>query len=288
MNSALAALPTHFSGHRLQYDSAYSSWVVWPDPGNAGVIAPSSPGAFGHMPLVIGTTAETRTLPDPERPGLELVITVKSIGGGGSCVVTGSTKIDTIGDTKLTFNAVDQVAYLISVPYNGNTNKTRWEVLEADQALLGPGLNYGGTKRLTAQSSASGTTTLAQISDLTFSNLIVGQWYAFNASLMMTSSSTTGGVQLAVNGTATATSVGYQLNITDTVNKAYGVTIQGTALGSSATTSGAANATKFNAYIDGVIQVGASGTLGVQFAQSNANGTSYVNIGSYISLTPVA
>ncbi len=114
------------SGHRIPSDMAKAEWQR-ADPGTGKKFPGSGPSAVSIHALVIGAGAETNTLPDPERPGLQMSITAYSVAGG-TRVITASTKIDTTPHTIITFSAVDQHVTLLSVPYAGNTTKARWQI----------------------------------------------------------------------------------------------------------------------------------------------------------------
>ncbi len=119
--------------------------------------------------------------------------------------------------------------------------------------------------------------TLADVTGLSFT-VVAGKTYRIRAVLYVTADAT-GGSRVAIGGTATATTFRAIANIIGTA--VAPVTI-GTTLGSSL--GAFATGTSQWVQIDGYIVVNAGGTLTVMFAQSTANGTSSVLIGSSMTL----
>jgi len=124
--------------------------------------------------------------------------------------------------------------------------------------------------RRAAQFDAVATTTLANITGLTF-DLVAGKTYYFRFKCN-TSLAAAGGEKFAIGGTATATNINYSI-ISITTAAAIPIASQQTALGGSAANGGY---TASMVEIEGCIVVNAAGTLTVQFAQSAASGTSSV------------
>lgn len=116
---------------------------------------------------------------------------------------------------------------------------------------------------------ASGTTDLSV-------SLAAGLWYVFQAKLFVDTDAT-GGHKYAIAGTATATSIIYNINSISNATNAYVITSRQTALAGSA---GEASGTAYYTEINGTIKCNAAGTLTVQFAQNASNGTSTVLKGS--------
>lgn len=83
-----------------------------PDPGN-GVALPRSEGR-AFIGFVTGASGETNTLADPVKAGQELVIYLRT-DGGGDRVVTVASAFDIAGNTVLTFANQGEFAYFISV-----------------------------------------------------------------------------------------------------------------------------------------------------------------------------
>jgi hypothetical protein len=134
---------------------------------------------------------------------------------------------------------------------------------------------WGGQSRTTAQFDAVATTALANVTGLSVT-LIAGRKYKFRASLWVTAD-VVGGSKYAIGGTATATSIVYNINAINNGTSVFAITSKQTALGGSA---GQVGATDVFVEIIGTIVCNAAGTLTVQFAQNVANGTSSVLINS--------
>lgn len=140
--------------------------------------------------------------------------------------------------------------------------------------------------RVTAPVTASGSTVLADVSDLTLT-VVAGQKYRYRAFLFM-QGDTVGGVKFALsNGTATITDelvAVYANNIS-----AAGVWIINTTFAALATSASATGTGTNNCWvvIDGVIVINAGGTLKFQFAQQAANNSSTLTRG-YVELIPTS
>ena len=122
------------SPHDLVSDLAQARWDEQ-DPGKGNALPGSGRQANSSFALKIGATAETGTLPDPERPGLVLTVTCYSIGAGNR-TYTAASLINVAGNTHFQFTAVNQVIILQAIPYAGNTNKCRWSVVDNDGTTL--------------------------------------------------------------------------------------------------------------------------------------------------------
>jgi hypothetical protein len=132
-----------------------------------------------------------------------------------------------------------------------------------------------GFVRVATQFDVAASTTLANITGLSV-NVKAGGTYVFEA-ILHVNADATGGHKYAIGGTATATSIIYEiLAINNTLNSNV-ITARQTALASSA---GQAGSTSTFTRIVGLITVNAAGTLTVQFAQNAASGTSSVLVGS--------
>jgi hypothetical protein len=115
-------------------------------------------------------------------------------------------------------------------------------------------------------------TTLAAVTGLSVA-VAAGKTYAFEANLY-TTSNTSGGVKVAIAGTATATAITYDAVFTSAA--ALALSTRQTALGGSGV--GVTAVTVANVRIIGTITVNAAGTLIVQGAQnaSNAAATTFL------------
>lgn len=105
--------------HRVPSDFSKANWRL-PDPGHEGALPA---GQTGVVELVT-TTAETRTLAAPTRPGIRLTLGFKT--DGGDCVVTCATTINPTGNTVITFDTAGEMLDLISVPLD---SAYRWRVV---------------------------------------------------------------------------------------------------------------------------------------------------------------
>lgn len=127
--------------------------------------------------------------------------------------------------------------------------------------VIGAGNLSSSLVRSTTATTKTNTATLGNVAGLT-ANVVAGKFYKFTATIPYTADAT-GGMKIAIGGTATATTINY-------VGYAGGVTLTGayqTALAGaiSFTTSTAGMVT-----ITGEILVNAAGTLTVQIAESTA------------------
>jgi len=141
----------------------------------------------------------------------------------------------------------------------------------------------GLAARNSAQFDATSTTTFATVTGLS-RNVEASRTYAFTA-VLQTTAAATGGVKLQISGTATATAISYEGILMD--GAVVVAQTRATALDTAVcalTTSTAGTCT-----IRGVIQVNAGGTLAVQFAQNNSDGTpSSVLANQYFQLIPIS
>lgn len=79
------------------------------DPGNGAAL----PHTLWGQVEIITTTAETRTLPDPLKAGIEMSIAFRT--DGGDCVITFATAYDDLARTTLTLQTVGEVHHFKSV-----------------------------------------------------------------------------------------------------------------------------------------------------------------------------
>jgi hypothetical protein len=145
------------------------------------------------------------------------------------------------------------------------------------------GLLATGQARVAADFPVTSSNVLVNVTGLSV-NVAAGRVYAFEAKLLCTDAAA-GGVQAAINGTATATAIIYEGYTQDanTIKGQVQATALGTAVGSTTTTGTTPSIT-----IRGTINVSASGTLTVQFAQNTSNGTaSTVKTGSTFSVRDI-
>lgn len=131
--------------------------------------------------------------------------------------------------------------------------------------------------------TATSNTTLANITGLT-RNVEAGRAYAFRA-VLETTAAATGGVKLAVSGTATATSINYE----GTLKGGAALIAQTRATALDTAVCASTTTTAGTCEIEGVIVVNAAGTLTIQFAQNNSDGgASTVLINQYLQLIPIS
>lgn len=123
------------SGHRERYDLETADYMFpMPDPGSGKAF----PRTYGNVALTIGSGSETNTLGDPDRPGIELTISVATVGGG-TRAITAATAINQAGNTVMTFNDARDVIQLLSMyagTASGGTPKVRWQVTANDNVAL--------------------------------------------------------------------------------------------------------------------------------------------------------
>jgi hypothetical protein len=197
---------------------------------------------------------------------------VLTIGTSGRNTVIGGLWTIDVGSGNLRSTGSYQVTFTTDT----GIGKTAAKVIGASD---GTTINAGwftdaGIKRVATQFD-SVTTTLANITGLSVT-VTAGRTYTFDATLFV-DASLVGGSKYAIGGTATATSIVYQINLVDNTSNSNTITSRQTAL---AGASGQAGTTTGYANIHGTITVNAGGTLTVQFAQNVANGTSSVLVGS--------
>ena len=141
----------------------------------------------------------------------------------------------------------------------------------------GVGLSIGGVA--TGSFSQATSTTLTAVTGLT-ANLVAGATYQIDIYLAVTNNNT-GGIKLALGGTATATNVLIDTQVFNTTTLTGEVNI--TALATPLVNLAVAGTLVF---ITGSITVNAAGTLTLQAAQNTSNATPLtVANGSYLSLT---
>jgi len=97
------------------------------DPGNAGIIRANADLQICEM--VTGASGETRTLANPTKPGIRLVLRLKT-DGGGDVVVTASAGLNVALETQATFADASDFLSLISVTISAGSH--RWEVLNGN------------------------------------------------------------------------------------------------------------------------------------------------------------
>lgn len=221
---------------------AAGSLLEWNAAGDPALLAPVAAGRI----LASTTTSTPPTY--QTKASLDLVLGNSNLGTAGRVpFVSAAGTLNE--DTHLLYDATNKVA------------KSDW-------------LNWNGQLRVATQFDKVNTT-LATVTGLSVT-VIAGRTYEFEAFLHLTLDAT-GGAKVAIAGSATATSIIYETTILDNTTNAYVVTDRKTALAGASSTAGT---TAGVCRIKGLITVNAGGTLLVQFAQSAANNTSSILVGS--------
>jgi len=136
----------------------------------------------------------------------------------------------------------------------------------------------GNVAYTTSDFSVTSSTTLANVTGLTYT-VASGGKYRFQA-MLFTTCGASGGVKVAMSGTATATLIIGLVEALGAQHEAWQFTALDEAEGETAI--------DFAVRIDGYITVNAGGTLTVQFAQNASNGTaSVVKAGSWFEVEKV-
>lgn len=97
------------------------------DPGNAGIIRAAADLQICEM--VTGASGETRTLANPTKPGIRLILRLKT-DGGGDAVVTAPAGLNVALETQATFADASDFLSLLSVTISAGSY--RWEILEGN------------------------------------------------------------------------------------------------------------------------------------------------------------
>lgn len=235
--------------------------------------------SFNGQSQFISVTSGTDNINNVLFNGQELILSHASINSGTPfpVIVTGCF----LGDGYISVYRASATASVL--PGTAGTNYTGTTIASRAPVLSFPGQTR--TSLLSTQFDKTSSTALANISDLTQNYVFAGLSYHFRA-ILSTTSNSSGGVQAAISGTATASGVIYEASVADAgVDLAIG-TARATALGTKVgDVTAVSNAT---ITIAGSITVATSGTLGVQFAQNASNGTaSSVLSGSYFEITEI-
>ena len=165
--------------------------------------------------------------------------------------INSASSVITLGGFTLTMGGNVQVNQALSTSSNPSFNSLTVTNL----------IKHGGLVRTTAAVTATSSTTLTNVTGLSV-NVAASTSYHFRV-WAPTTAATSGGIQFAIGGTATATNITYEGYI-DGATKTRASALA-TAVCSSAT------ATTGTATIEGTIAVNAAGTLTVQFAQNTSN-----------------
>ncbi len=131
----------------------YSSPYLMPDPGDGKIIFADR--QHGICEMTSGASAETRTLQNPTKAGIRLVLRLLT-DGGGDIVVTAANGFNTALETGATFADAGDMLSLISVSLVAHSTY-RWQVLNPQD---GVGIATAtATSTSTATATATGTST---------------------------------------------------------------------------------------------------------------------------------
>lgn len=126
------------------------------DPGNAGIIRTNKDLQICEM--VSGASNETRTLANPSKAGIRLVLRMMT-DGGGDIVVTAAAGYNVALETKATFADASDFLSLVSVtlvPGVGGSGATyRWEALEGNLGTVIASASASGSPSTSPSASAS-------------------------------------------------------------------------------------------------------------------------------------
>lgn len=220
--------------------------------------------------------------------GASAAVRVTNGGTGAGSLIIGTSTVGSVGTSGVGVLVVANGTVPTSSPAD------EFQLYSADSAAGDANAfarnEAGEINRLTGLSARNSSsfaktsdTTLANITGLT-RNVEAGRAYAFEAELSTTSANT-GGVKLAISGTATATSIDYE-----------GILFEGTAISAKTRATALDTAvcavtavTAATCKIRGVIVVNAGGTLTVQFAQNASDGgASTVLANQALRLQPIS
>lgn len=139
--------------------------------------------------------------------------------------------------------------------------------------------------RVSTQFDKAADAALANVTGLSVT-VTAGASYAFEADIFYTADAT-GGISLALGGTATATSL-IAVGTTYDQDSAAG-TIRDMRKGTAMTSTMADHFGQVSLYtrVTGTVTVNAGGTLTIRFAQQSASGTSSVLVGSTLKVMPI-
>ena len=144
----------------------------------------------------------------------------------------------------------------------------------------GSGSSSATQVKILSSAVNSTSTTYAVVTDLTV-DVINGESYIIDGFLDIDASA--GGIKVTLDGTATASVVSLSSIF---IGSIFSLAVA-SALGADVFNTAFAR-TDYRIIIDGIITASASGTMGIQFAQVDADGgTTTISPGSYIKLTKV-
>lgn len=129
------------------------------------------------------------------------------------------------------------------------------------------------------------STTLTTITGLSGDSILSGGYYSFSGTFFLAASST-GSFKIGIGGTATATTILYEVRYFNNVGDSSLAGVRVSSMGSSASCNSGSWADVI-AYVTGTIRVSSSGggTLYPTFAQLSAAGTSTIAAGSNFAIS---
>lgn len=199
-----------------------------------------------------------------------------TIGGATAVGTSGAGAVILVSGTAPTTSPADVIQFYSADAAAGDANLfVRNELGEINRLT-------GLSARVSTQFDST-STSLADVTGLS-RNVEAGRAYAFQAILFI-NADTTGGSKFAIKGTATATSVIYEIKQVCDATNLFTISSRQTALDGS---GGQAGCTASITTIEGTIVVNAAGTLIPRFAQNAATGTSSVLVNSSFRLIPIS
>lgn len=103
------------------------------DPGNAGTIEFDKYGQICE--LTSGASGETRTLKNPNRPGILATLRMVT-DGGGTIVITASNGLNPSNETLASFGDEGDSLYLMSVTKSVSDGTYRWDVIDGNVGVV--------------------------------------------------------------------------------------------------------------------------------------------------------
>lgn len=124
------------------------------DPGDGGTIDPcNDPSLNFQICEMTSTGAETRTLANPDRPGVRFIL--RLLTDGGNVVVTASNGLNVLLETEATFADESDFLSLVSVSLPVATGGYRWEVMEGNAGTVISSSSPSSSASSSPSSSAS-------------------------------------------------------------------------------------------------------------------------------------
>lgn len=155
-------MPT--SPHRIHHD-LYRGPKLITDPGDAGTIRATADLQICEM--TSGASGETRTLANPTKPGIRLVLRLKT-DGGGDVVVTAPAGYNVALETQAVFADASDFLSLISVTISAGSY--RWEALEGNLGTVIASSSPSGSPSTSPSASASASPSASPSPSATASN----------------------------------------------------------------------------------------------------------------------